>query len=996
MKLGDNMGNQYDELKEYIKKEIPKKSLLGDIRITESQYQLLVEYFIYQTTLPTKSYPEVGYTLKCDAAYAVALVQIGIHCYDGGFWPHIEKILGKKVNNSIRERIDDRFLLTLKRYNKIVENDSEIVNTILLHGFVSNHYIGYLFDYLYRFYVIDLERDIKWEGFNDSLNYMIDMIQKGENESLSQTNRKYMLVKQTVDGIRVSKKQSVGMKFRWLLRTIDKLVFEDEINENSNSRLVREFINWSRNSENKKGFDKNYKIESSKYKLKKNISPRIIYNPKNNKFMLNIPGQRFLARHSAEVKTILTIGDLKESINLGRNELSTLIKTNDYERIIPVEDLFKPIKLEITIDTISKTYQVLTGDHFVVFDENYESSRIEKDRQILPKGQNYAFTSPNFDVYASCKLDAIIKNNLFINYSFNIHDNDYIVLNNNKLLIPNINVEDGLSNSYRIKNLRSGSLDVYSAVPLIFYKTNESSQSGTIIRVDGEIVKDNSFVRNVEKYADNTIQAILDTSKYIKHNGVHLIEIDVPNLPIKRYKFVYIEKLSFEFKNNPFIFATEGVVECSDANIHSKLENSYGIYHFEIDSDLEYLAFSYNENNINLPLELKVPILKIELPNGDITTDSLNELWHKNFPFNMKIRYENPYSILVDNDTEYDQTIDAQLHDGYYICDLTKLKTFIYEGEDIISKLYILCENQSFLLATVFLSTQILNVSKLNFDENQSQLMLNISVNGDDTIFASINHVETNTEICNFEKVINDELNVISKGLAGHYIVEFYIKKSGFGQNYKIIKSLVCELDSENYDDITFNVIRHYKGIRKFSSPYEHSKKQFITNLKKISQKNYSANLMLYGINNDNSSQIQVKILNKDAYLICKFQIIGSEDRNLYFDKKNKKIIKLKDNLNQHQNNSNIMYLDNYTFDIKMININKKRIEDKIAYLKKWGNKNSQKRGILNRKYFEDYLDRHNIDIEIFIKFLEDNSDQLIISSDKLESLFMDLTKNNN
>lgn len=924
------MVNQYNELKEYLKKEIPNKNLLGDIRISETQYKLLIEYFIYQTLLEIKPhYQDGGYKLLSDPAYAVALVQIGIHFYDGRLWPHIEKILGQKINNSIRDRIHDRFFLTLKRYNKIVENDSEIVNTILMHGFVSNHYIGYLFDYLYRFYVIDLERDLTWEGYSESLNYMIDMIQKGEVENLSQSNRKYMLVKQTVDGIRVSKKQSVNMKFRWLLKTIDKLVFNDDVNEKSNSRLISEFINWSRNSENKKRFDREYN-SSNKNKLKRNISPKIIYKPRNNVFTLSIPGQRFTARHSAEIEAYLTIGDKREFLNLGRNELSTLIKTNDYERDITWNDLFKPISIEIKIESFTKTFNVLTGDPFVVFDEDYESARIEKDRQILLKGQNYCFIKPDTILNSSCKLDLILKNIYFENYSFHIDDSDYIVINNSKLFIPKIQVEDGISSSYLVPNIKCSNFDVYKKVPLIFFKTKENAINGTIIKIDGQLIKDESLISTVEIYADSTIQAILNPSKYISNNGIHDIEIDVPNIPTRRYKFVLINELEYSFSNNPYIFVNDGVVEFNNENIKSNLENSNGVFQFEIDGNLEKLNFNFIEGNINLPLELDVPIFKIEYVDGSKSISSLGEIWHKDFPFDMRLKYSYPYKIFVDNDTEYDQTIEAEIHNGLYTCDLTKLKTYIYEGDDFQSKLYIESENQLFNFATIFTASQIIEVSPIEYDEDNSLIYGSFKMTGDDVIYLTATHIESKTIICDKQRIDSNTFSFMSDGLSGTYKLEFLIVKKGFGKSYKVIYTTTKRLITDNLENLHFQILCHYKGLNRFQ-PTIHNDKRYLSNLSKVEDNIYNAELIFGNrgkYSKDEVTPVKVEIIKKEHYWSVLINIIdefeGEEDLiPLLFDRDYKYVIEEEiSELPARSRYKRYKDLTDYTFDIKIVEDN--------------------------------------------------------------------------
>ena len=124
--------------------------------------------------------------------FATALVQIGIKYYDGRFWPHIENILGISTSNiNYRYSIGGTFIETILAYKKPMLDKSEYVNNILMHGFVSDYYANEMFDFLFKYYNLDLERDLKRNN-KEMMDNLIEIIQRNDN-----TGRTYLLVKQT-------------------------------------------------------------------------------------------------------------------------------------------------------------------------------------------------------------------------------------------------------------------------------------------------------------------------------------------------------------------------------------------------------------------------------------------------------------------------------------------------------------------------------------------------------------------------------------------------------------------------------------------------------------------------------------------------------------------------------------------------------------------------------------------------------------------------------
>ena len=72
-----------------IQDEFCKKKLLGDIRINDEEFRILVEIFKEKYRRMINSYDRI----VNDPVFCIALIQIGIRYYNGRFWPHVKHVL---------------------------------------------------------------------------------------------------------------------------------------------------------------------------------------------------------------------------------------------------------------------------------------------------------------------------------------------------------------------------------------------------------------------------------------------------------------------------------------------------------------------------------------------------------------------------------------------------------------------------------------------------------------------------------------------------------------------------------------------------------------------------------------------------------------------------------------------------------------------------------------------------------------------------------------
>ena len=94
-----------------IKKEFEKKFFIGDIAISDQEYEILINEAKQILAVLMRSNHKAAESVSL----AVTLVQIGIRKYDGKhFWPYVEEELGVERNLKHQALLGETFINTLR------------------------------------------------------------------------------------------------------------------------------------------------------------------------------------------------------------------------------------------------------------------------------------------------------------------------------------------------------------------------------------------------------------------------------------------------------------------------------------------------------------------------------------------------------------------------------------------------------------------------------------------------------------------------------------------------------------------------------------------------------------------------------------------------------------------------------------------------------------------------------------------------------------------
>ncbi len=645
-----------------IEKQFSKCTYIGDIPISDEEYELL-KLYLYNVC---DTFLDSSDNYITSPVFAVALVQIGIRCYDSNFWYYVEREINHKQSKKIplpgyaQRWIGRSFVKTLVEYNKYSVSEREMVNNILLHCFITEHYAADLFDFLLAFYVEDLKRDLTRNN-KDMRNYLTQCMKKGEN-----SKRAYKIKRHTSDAVCANER---GCKIRVgrILKYMDKALFEGVYPTTSQNRIAQMFCKWASTA---KKFDYEKKrVRGLTRKGEKRFSkPYLHFNGINETFNIVLPQQHVLLRPDEDIPKLtwrISYGNFSKSYDVDTSNRITGCET---EKIDGIEISSTCIHEKITIELLKNEVDVVHNFYISAscirfFDNEWDLINYDEH---LPVGQAFAFVKNDSMLIsepdeAIFNCDKIVGLNL---YSLDLSKGDILRLPDGKAISVGKILEEGLIRASLVTDTHvvnnSTEVSVYSSIPSLYFKMNQSQENGTRI-----IVNDKTYRFDIEKCIkcsdqDNSNEKgyILKLSDYITTDGIYRIIIDIPSSrKIHDYTFALINDFSFEFEDAPYIFVDRAIVKFGGTfgiSPHEKniKESSERCFDFEPSLDKTWVEFSYQLQNETLFLHIQVPTIWWSF--DSITWQILkpSDFWHEDFPKTIYIKAPS-IPIFLETDNSY-------------------------------------------------------------------------------------------------------------------------------------------------------------------------------------------------------------------------------------------------------------------------------------------------------------------------------------------------------
>ena len=601
--------------------EFPKVSLLGDIEISDEEYKLLIFYFrhLFDVERISKSYK-----MGADPFFAVVLVQIGIRHYNDNFWPDVGKELNVDIKRDVNKQkiIRQNFRSVLDCFGKVYLEKDENIQNIMLHGFVSNHFAAGFFDNLYRYYRIDLHRNLE-NNTDNMLEKMVSRISENKNNRFV-VQTKYAAMNAPERTAEIIKK---------LLELMD-IGFHDDEFKNPSTRLHRLLNQWMQAEEFQN--DLKREIRSRSAYVKRFSKPYLHYDKMMDSVTLIIPSQ--MVDDEGQVK-------LKWSIKTNHEEYFRSVaildegvtgaKTDSVEIPLPVSQWFDEISMKVIDPVTGKDFSEL----FIIPEEPvrfFDNSGMSRNPKHMPTGELTAVVKKGCSVQSDCLVDGHHFQTHNIMY-LNLEAGDIVHISNGNNFIAGQIFIEGIPNSVfarDVVSVENGKIKrICTILPTIRFKTKPEMVMGMVIYANGRrySIRNNPPLPIDLGIGEDEKGYEISLKQYIPDKaGSYYITLDFPDLRCNRgpFAFVYLPHFSFDFHYKPYIFQEEGSVSFSCVNFDFsplqkdiQLNVSRDAYTFPIDKKHLNLSFSVKIDDVEIPISIKVPSLRYSIVEGEWHTD---------------------------------------------------------------------------------------------------------------------------------------------------------------------------------------------------------------------------------------------------------------------------------------------------------------------------------------------------------------------------------------
>lgn len=781
-------------------KEFKTCTYIGDIQISEEEYLVLMNllYDIDKAYFNLEDY-------VISPILAVALVQIGLRSYDGNYWIHVKEEIpdesifslfwgGQNLSGVHQKWLGRSFYYTLEKYGKYRKNESEMVNNILLHCFITDHYANDLFDFLFSYYQIDLDRDLS-RNDEQMQDYLLQSIKKGENSV-----RANKIKKHTSDAVIANENES-KKRINRILQFMDDALFNDRYPSDSQDRIAKLFCQWANDSKN---FEYNKKNVSERNKKGSKLftSPYIHFNTNSKSFNLILPSQHIPLLGDEELQKIEWKISLNTDVILDVDFNSGVTCCKTEKRDIEVNKyIFDNIKIElIKNETQCVRKFAIKSDSVRFFDNDWD---LINESFYLPTGNAFAFTKPN-EILIS-KSDSVLGcervSGLDL-YTVELKKGDIWRLPNGRAIVVGHPTEEGLFSSNLISDayiMRDDKkIPIYSSIPSLFFRMKQTQENGTCIYINE---KPHRFdieqcVKTDEQDGTGENGYILQLANFCDIDGIYRVAIDVPNSKKERYYEICIIKgFSYTFDADPYIFKANGVINFSNVvnvvGMDDSKQLSDNRFSFEIQADRDHLLFTVDVDSKLYTVQIDIPVFKWQFgkypdkePIYNYDNDSWEitkpeEIWHSEFPEIIYLKYpcdsvefSMPPINLDNGGNDFTVSFSKNKEHNLFICNTRKMISW-FGSEEPLRPLNITFSSNKFLFCPIVTRCYIRNAkSTVREDRENNQLIFECDIGGYSDCEADI--YRENTRIKEKIPVKAGGIKLKIPFISGKYRVDFF------------------------------------------------------------------------------------------------------------------------------------------------------------------------------------------------------------------------------
>ena len=665
--------DKLDVLRNRIVREFKHVTLLSEIEISDGEFKLLMYYF-------KKKYEYVRANYKkpfVDILFAVAMVQIGIRYYENNFWPQVciaSNIESIGLND--RNWIGGSVTGTLLAFGKPVYEKKEYVTNVMMHCFITDAFANRFFDYLFKYYQIDLDRDIS--GLQEiDLEYLCKCIIN------PYTKRQQLLSDYAAMSVRADREYCKEIISKSLTMIDRSFWDEDYPDKRLNGRLAKRFEEW-------KEVSKFYNLEKKKQNdlrlhdgVRRYRKPRLVVDVNNGIFRIILPSQIVPESdiENAPSVTWFVISRTQRQFSGELIEGFSGYLTREIEFAIEREAIFdKYIFLLFANNELLRSFvwkekhaQFFRDDGRWVAGTNLEEGRTIAFVQLPSKIDSKAIQ------YQGVELG-------FQYYEMNLHNGDFVCVTDEDNYYVGDIPKTGLSEIGIISDVsvsmkeNQDKIKVYSNYPEIVIEIEENEFKGTAIIANNtvnklsqvEVINVRSGKVSAKKYYFINAEALAGIEL-----GYNRIIIDYPQSR-KRIdvEFFIVKDFRFEFQDAPYVFKDKGILKINrhfTEGMMGKLPLSkMDTIEFQM-SDLDNGVLTIPEND-GIKMNFDVPMLYISWDRKTWLFSKPDDIWHRELSRIIYLKYpEDQLKLFVEGQEEKAVFNYRKKADGIFDCDITKM-----------------------------------------------------------------------------------------------------------------------------------------------------------------------------------------------------------------------------------------------------------------------------------------------------------------------------------
>lgn len=571
-----------EKLLRRIAKEFQEKRFIGDIVLNETEEKALNALMRFELARLKES--PAAFKPISGEAFALGVILYGQKYYsEGNFWRGIKAEYDLEITSNHQTVINRIVLDVLKRHKKDIVTESKgAVDTICMHSFVTTPCANKLFDYLFDYWRLDLDRNAEnlyGENGADNFDILIDEIEANKDQSKNNLmiHTTYALLNNRIGS---------KVRLKKYLNLIDRCFWDHEAIPDSQTRIIRLLKEWTENpagkfqKETKK---KDYKAARGETLL---LRPTLFINYETYSFKLRLHQQRLpncTEEDAVGMQWHISYDDGPETILPTvplKGKAGIYTKETELNPFDP-ENLFSKIGARLVSPTLDKPLfnKAIRSDTVRFFDA--KGRYIDHHTATVPVGTVFAFYNTEPPLVAGKTFDPYQMEGYGV-VQLKLEKGDLIQLPDGTSVLAGERISDGLLDTDLVFGAEIDSKPIYSKLPSVLVQCKKAEIEGAflILNDNGKPIKlDKSFTTEfkLSDGAEDVYGYLVDLSKLPIAEGLVKILLKTNGKKQISDEFYYLKGFTYAFEDAPYVFKETGSIVFPSASGVVKKGNDWDV-----------------------------------------------------------------------------------------------------------------------------------------------------------------------------------------------------------------------------------------------------------------------------------------------------------------------------------------------------------------------------------------------------------------------------------